>query len=158
MFFNNGFNFLHIFQRRFLGKTAFDLSKDTLSLYTLLEKYIGDLNSVKDSRKNMHSPLESLDISNYSSKSILIDSAPLHPLSAESIKSLNNSFDVPTSPIESRGSETKSPMRRQNSLSSAGGIYDLLWPEPKSITELSHISAPFVINKELQISIIPVSF
>lgn len=157
LFCSDCFNVFRIFWRPFLGKTAFDLTKDNHCLNSLLGKYIGDLNPIKDSRKNMHSPLGSLDISNYSSKSILIDTVPFHPLSAESIKSLNNSFEVPTSPIESRGSESESPTRRQNSLSSAGGIYDLLWPEPKSITELSHVSAPFVINKELHISIIQVT-
>lgn len=104
--------------------------------------------------ESTHPPLEVLEDTNFSSKNIV---ETHQPLSADSIKSLENSFEVLTSIGDSRESGTDSPLRTRRSVANIG-IYELIWPAPKSIIGLSHISPPFAVGKELLISIIQVRF
>ena len=110
-------------------------------------------------RENSHNPLESVEEPIYSAKSILVDTH--QPISVELIKSLENSFDDSTAVENQLGSNNResisdSPLRTRRSISSSG-IYELIWPQPKCILELGHVSPPFIVGKELLISIIQVS-
>lgn len=103
--------------------------------------------------ESIHSPFE-LENSNFVSKNILVDTH--QPISADSVKSLENSFEVPVNVADSREPNNESPLRSRRSITNSG-IFELLWPEPKCIIELGHISPPFIVSKELLISIIQVS-
>lgn len=136
----------------FAGKTAYDLSTNNSLIQCLIEKYLGEMPSKE--REHTHSPLEPVEDINFSPKNNLVDTH--QPLTANSIKSLENSFEVPASVIESRESGSDSPLRNRHSISNTG-IYELIWPEPKCIIELGHVSPPFIVSKELLISVVQVS-
>lgn len=130
------------------GKTAYDLSQNNSSIQNLIEKYLEE--TLKD--KNNMPNLNSVEDCNYSVKNLIIDSANSVP---DSHKSLENNFDIPASSLGSH-KISESP-RPQHSFSSTTGIHELIWPEPKSIIELGNISPPFIVGKDLYISIIQVS-
>lgn len=71
-------------------------------------------------------------------------------LSVESNKSSDPAYDVP-----SRDTGKESPNK---SITDRGSIYNLLWPQPKTVNELKNFTAPFIAGKELFISIIQVIF
>lgn len=71
-------------------------------------------------------------------------------LSVESNKSSDPTYDVP-----SRDAGKESPSK---SIADKGSIYNLLWPQPKTVNELKNFTAPFIAGKELFISIIQVIF
>lgn len=121
-------------------------------MQSLIEKYIVEMPSKEDD--NTHCPLESTDNTHFSSKDIIVDTH--QPLSADSVKSLENSYELSISITEARERNETSPLQTSCSGSSSG-IYELIWPEPKSIVDLGHISPPFIVGKELLISIIQVS-
>lgn len=116
----------------FSGKTAYDLSTNNSLIQNLIEKYLSEV----PSKENIIEPIE------FAQKNILVDTI--------SIKSLGNSFEIPPSIKDSRESHC-SPLQNQHT-----GIYDLIWPEPKCIIQLGHVSPPFIVGKELLISIIQV--
>jgi len=70
-------------------------------------------------------------------------------LSIDSNKSLDPVYDVP-----SREAGKESPGR---SIADKASIYNLLWPQPKSVIELKNFTGPFIAGKELFISIIQVN-
>lgn len=97
--------------------------------------------------------MNSIENSNFLQENV-IDAHQM--LSTLSIKPPNEHYDVPVLRGDSKESGTESPLRIQHSIVSTR-IYELIWPEPKCIIELGHLSAPFVIDKELFISVIQVS-
>lgn len=103
--------------------------------------------------ESIHTPLESLENTNFVSKNILVDTH--QTLSVDSVKSLENSFEAAVAIGNSRDSNNGSPLRSRRSITNSG-IFELLWPQPKCIIELGHVSPPFIVSKELFISIIQV--
>lgn len=75
-------------------------------------------------------------------------SANMSQLSIDSTKSTDPLYD-----ISIREQSVESPVR---SILDKTGIYNLLWPEPKTVLELGNTSPPFIAGKELFISIIQV--
>ncbi|XP_023247490.1 uncharacterized protein LOC106645899, partial [Copidosoma floridanum] len=135
----------------FSGKTAYDLSRHNNLIQSLIEKYLIEMPSKE--RESIYSPPEPQDTleTHYSPKNNLVDTH--QPLSTESIKSLENNFEILSCAEDLKEPGCNSPLRTQHSVINTG-IYELIWPEPKCIIELGHISPPFIVGKELLISII----
>ncbi|XP_011505439.1 PREDICTED: uncharacterized protein LOC105368183 isoform X2 [Ceratosolen solmsi marchali] len=141
--------FIRAIKGTFSGKSAYDIAKNNSSIECLIEKYLVEM-PLKD-KENVHNCLELVEDTNFSQKNILVD---IHqPLTVDSIKSLENSLEVSASAGDSRESGSDSPLRIQRSIANTG-LYEMIWPEPKYIIELGHISPPFIVEKELLISII----
>ncbi|KAL2715083.1 Tankyrase-1 [Vespula squamosa] len=125
----------------FAGKTPYDLSRGKQTLHGLLQKFLSNFTS--NDNETMHSPIALFSEGNFSQKSI---SSNMSQLSIESNKSSEPVYDIPL-----RESGKDSPNK---TATEKEGIYYLLWPQPKTICELKNFSPPFVIGKELFISII----
>jgi hypothetical protein len=109
---------------------------------------------IKD-RENEYNCLELVQDTNICSKNTLVD---IHKSdTANSLKTLENICEVPKSV---RGlketTNSDSPLQIQCSITNTS-IYEMIWPQPKSILKLGHISPPFIVEKEFLISIIQVS-
>lgn len=113
-------------------------------MHGLLQKFLSNFTS--NDNEAMHSPIGLFSEGNFSQKSI---SSNMSQLSIESSKSSEPVYDIPL-----RESGKDSPNK---TATEKEGIYYLLWPQPKTICELKNFSPPFVIGKELFISIIQVS-
>ena len=117
-----------------------------------MDKYLEEMPSQKSD--NLRNHLENVDDENFSPQNILVDTH--QALTADPLKSLTNHFEIAASVGDVRESRVESPFRTRRSVCSSK-IYELLWPEPKCVIELGHITPPFPIGSELLISIIQVS-
>ncbi|KAH0951694.1 hypothetical protein HN011_012504 [Eciton burchellii] len=125
----------------FAGKTSYDLSRKKQSLHCFLQRFIS--NFILNENET-HNPTTSFMEAN--SQPIVSN---MSQLSIDSNKSLDPVYDVP-----SREAGKESPSR---SIVDKTSIYNLLWPQPKSVIELKNFTAPFIAGKELFISIIQAS-
>jgi len=97
--------------------------------------------------ETIHSATMSYPDTNYCQKGLTCN---MSQLSVESNKSSDPTYDVP-----SRDAGKESPSK---SISDKRSIYNLLWPQPKTVNELKNFTVPFIAGKELFISIIQVIF
>lgn len=95
--------------------------------------------------ETIHSATMSYPDTNYCQKGLTCN---MSQLSVESNKSSDPAYDVP-----SRDAGKESPSK---SIADKGSIYNLLWPQPKTVNELKNFTGPFIAGKELFISIIQV--
>ncbi|KAK9298691.1 hypothetical protein QLX08_008058 [Tetragonisca angustula] len=124
----------------FAGKSPYDLSRGKHSLHSFLQRFLS--NFVSNESETMHSSTATFTEGNFCQRSI---SSNMSQLSIESTKSLDPIYDLP-----SHESGKESPIKNTEK----DGIYSLLWPQPKTIVELKNFSTPFIVRKELFISII----
>ncbi|XP_066585055.1 uncharacterized protein [Prorops nasuta] len=125
---------------KFAGKTPYEISVGKPVLHCLIQKYLPNFGSRES--ENMHSPTSYID-ANTCQKTL---SSNISQLSIDSTKSADAIYESTL-----RDSGKNSPNR---SLNGKDGIYNMIWPQPKTITELKHLSAPFIAEKELFITII----
>lgn len=126
----------------FAGKTPYDLSIGKPALHSLFQKFV-PITTTNES-DTMHNAATFMG-QNYGGRKVSKSSN----LSQVSIDSNNKSFDQ-IFEGSNRESGNNSPVK---SVGEKYGIYNLIWPQPKSIIELTD-SPPFVAGKELFISII----
>ncbi|XP_076643279.1 uncharacterized protein LOC143353675 [Halictus rubicundus] len=124
----------------FAGKGPCDLSRGKQHLHCFIQRFLSNIES--NDTDTMHSPTASFSEGNFCQKSL---SSNMSQLSIESTKSLDPVYDVPLRET-GKDSPTKSTDK--------DGIYNLLWPQPKTVVELKNCSAPFIAGKEFFISII----
>ena len=113
-------------------------------MHSFLQRFLS--NFVSNESETMHSSTATFTEGNFCQRSI---SSNMSQLSIESTKSLDPIYDLP-----SHESGKESPIKNTEK----DGIYSLLWPQPKTIVELKNFSTPFIVRKELFISIIQVHF
>jgi len=135
----------HFFFRTFAGKTPYELSRKKQSLHCFLQRFIS--NFMLNENETIHSATMSYPDTNYCQKGLMCN---MSQLSVESNKSSDPAYDVP-----SRDAGKESPSK---SISDKRSIYNLLWPQPKTVNELKNFTVPFIAGKELFISIIQVIF
>ena len=102
-------------------------------------------NSISKENESINNATVAFTESNFCQKSI---STNMSQLSIDSAKSTDALYDISV-----REPSVGSPVR---SVHEKTGVYNLIWPEPKTIIELGNISPPFIAGKELFISIIQV--
>ncbi|XP_033324995.1 uncharacterized protein LOC117219738 [Megalopta genalis] len=124
----------------FAGKDPCDLSRGKQHLHSFIQRFLSKTES--NDTNTMHSPTASFPEGNFCQKSL---SSNMSQLSIESTKSLDPVYDVPL-----RETDKNSPTESTDE----DGIYNLLWPQPKTVVELKRCFEPFVAGKELFISII----
>ncbi|XP_014225797.1 uncharacterized protein LOC106651683 [Trichogramma pretiosum] len=134
----------------FAAKTAYDISKSNASLQALIEKYFTEVSSKEIEHLRRYS--EDVKSFDFLPKPNLID---IHQdSSVDSLKSLDNTFNMPTQSHKDSREFNGDSSFRAFPPASQSGVYELIWPKPKYITELGHLSPPFIFGKELLISII----
>ncbi|XP_043476620.1 uncharacterized protein LOC122507780 [Leptopilina heterotoma] len=126
---------------QFTGKTPYDLARINPALRALFQKFVP--NSFSKECEALHSPTKQFPDVNFTQQTVSVHTS--QP-SLESNKSSEPGYE-----ISNRESSIESPLR---SIANKNGIYSLLWPEPKTILELGNSSSPFIVGKELFISII----
>ncbi|XP_008556256.1 uncharacterized protein LOC103577419 [Microplitis demolitor] len=133
-------------QGTFAGKSPYDLSRTKPAIHVLLQR------TMPKETESVHSPVTYSDSTNFSQKNL---STNMSQLSIDSAKSTDPLYD-PTLPAlrDSVNDNThhhhQSPIRSHEK----SPTWNLIWPEPKSIIDLSHYSPPFIAGKEIFISII----
>ncbi|KAK0163427.1 hypothetical protein PV327_007111 [Microctonus hyperodae] len=130
-------------QGTFAGKSAIELSTGKSSIHSLMQRAIS--NTILKEMENRHSPVTPYTDSNSFSQKNL--SANISQLSIDSNKSSDPLYNSAI-----RESINGSPLRIVPSSSTVA--WNLIWPEPKSIVDLSNYSPPFIAGKEIFISII----
>lgn len=134
----------YFFFRTFAGKTPYELSRKKQSLHCFLQRFIS--NFMLNENETIHSATVSYPNTNYCQGL----TCNMSQLSVDSNKSSDPTYDVP-----SHDAGKESPNK---SIADKGSIYNLLWPQPKTVNELKNFTAPFIAGKELLISIIQVIF
>ncbi|XP_034950248.1 uncharacterized protein [Chelonus insularis] len=130
----------------FAGKSPYDLAKNKPSIFLLMQQQAMTSSVSKESEKsilNSPSVTSYADLNNFSQKSL---STNISQLSIDSTKSSDPLYD---STLRERNNE--SPVK---SILDKSSIWNLIWPQPKNILDLSSFSSPFIAEKEIFISII----
>ncbi|XP_046749548.1 uncharacterized protein LOC124413185 [Diprion similis] len=126
----------------FAGKTPYDLAIGKPTLHLLFQKFLAVTTS--NESENMHNAGTFMS-QNYGDRKVSKSSN----LSQVSVDSINKSFDQIFDGMN-REPGIDSPVK---SIGEKYGIFNLIWPQPKTIIELPD-SLPFIAGKELFISII----
>lgn len=133
-------------QGTFAGKSPYELSRNKqLAICTMMQFIISNNN--ENSNDKIDNNNYQQDINNFSQKSI---STNMSQLSIDSSKSTDPLFEQSTGVRDNINENDNN----NTSLNDKSCIWNLIWPQPKTIIKLGHNSAPFIAGKELFISII----
>lgn len=130
-------------QGKFAGKSPYELSRNKSAICALMQLIIPNIIQ-KETTDSSISGYQ--DTNSFSKKSL---SANMSQLSIDSNKSSDPLFEQ----VVRDDTTNNSPNR---SLNDKSCIWNLIWPQPKSIIQFGNYSPPFIAGKELFISIIQV--
>ncbi|XP_011310616.1 uncharacterized protein [Fopius arisanus] len=128
-------------QGMFSGKTAYDLSRSKALINNLMQRFV--TNSISQKPEDISSPeISHPDTSNFTQTSLVSN---ISQISIESTKSTEPLCELNHEPT----TEDSIPLNK-----SKNPIWGEIWPQPRTILDLSNHSASFIAGKELFISII----